>query len=73
MGACLSKHNHYTSGEGVWDVHCREYKPVAPKRVESMDINPTVKQIGNHAFCGCRKIKSITIPENVEVVGAFVF
>eukprot|EP00957_Ditylum_brightwellii_P072411 5502986-Ditylum_brightwellii.AAC.1 len=73
MEASKSKHHCYTGREGVWDDCCYEYKPVAPKRVESVDIDPSVKQIGNCAFRGCKKIKSIIIPDNVQAVGEHAF
>eukprot|EP00957_Ditylum_brightwellii_P072383 5501341-Ditylum_brightwellii.AAC.1 len=53
MEASKSKHHHYTGGEGVYDHSRRKYKPVAPKRVESVEIDPSVKEIGNGAFEGC--------------------
>eukprot|EP00957_Ditylum_brightwellii_P122157 9315436-Ditylum_brightwellii.AAC.1 len=67
MGACCSKHHCYTGGEGVWDNYCKDYETgVARENVTSVYIYSSLKRIGNGAFYGCRKIKSITIPDNVQ-------
>eukprot|EP00957_Ditylum_brightwellii_P166971 12710933-Ditylum_brightwellii.AAC.1 len=78
MGACCSQHldielNYvYTGGEGEADGYGR-WKPVGPINATSVEIDPLVKEIGNGAFHGCNKIKSITPPDNVQVVGVWAF
>eukprot|EP00957_Ditylum_brightwellii_P040396 3057043-Ditylum_brightwellii.AAC.1 len=62
----------YTGGEGK-QLRYGRYKPVAPLNATSVEIDPSVKEIGNGAFKGHNKIKSITLPDNVQVVGAEAF
>eukprot|EP00957_Ditylum_brightwellii_P080633 6132629-Ditylum_brightwellii.AAC.1 len=62
----------YTGDEGERDEH-RRYKPIAPINAMSVEIDPLVKEIRNGAFKECRKIKSITLPDNVQVVGEHAF
>eukprot|EP00957_Ditylum_brightwellii_P069015 5238754-Ditylum_brightwellii.AAC.1 len=62
----------YTGGEGEQGED-KYYKPVAPKTVTSVETDPSVKEIGNGAFFQWKKIKSIIIPDNVEVVGEYAF
>eukprot|EP00957_Ditylum_brightwellii_P129346 9867010-Ditylum_brightwellii.AAC.1 len=88
MGACCSQHHNtevnyvhtdgeaevnyvYTGGEGAWDLG--RYIPVAPINATSVEIDPLVKEIRNGAFRGYKRIKSITLPENVQIVGGYAF
>eukprot|EP00957_Ditylum_brightwellii_P186790 14222930-Ditylum_brightwellii.AAC.1 len=67
MGASESKRYRYTGGEGDQDEY-GNYVPAAPINVTTVKIDPSVKKIGNGAFCECKKLKNIILPEGVEVV-----
>ena len=38
--------------------------------IETIELPNTIERIGAEAFCGCHKLSSLTIPENVTYIGS---
>eukprot|EP00957_Ditylum_brightwellii_P066923 5079134-Ditylum_brightwellii.AAC.1 len=65
----FGNHYWYTGGDGEWDGDVA----VAPQTVIHVEVDPSVKVIGQRAFIHCKDLVSVHIPEGVEVVGEWAF
>eukprot|EP00957_Ditylum_brightwellii_P005374 409912-Ditylum_brightwellii.AAC.1 len=50
-----------------------EFHSFAPVDMTHVTVHLSVKEIGNSAFLNYKKLESITIPEEAEVVGEYAF
>eukprot|EP00957_Ditylum_brightwellii_P096059 7318566-Ditylum_brightwellii.AAC.1 len=77
MGVCCSQH-HNTEVSNTELNHVHTDGEADDTELNYVEVNYVhtdgdAEEIGNGAFRGCNKLKSITIPENVQVVGVWAF
>ena len=44
-----------------------------PETISYNDDTYSISSIGHYAFCGCRALTSVTIPNSVTSIGAYAF
>ena len=74
-------YNVYSIGNVASDVHGagKQYSifdstnSTVKEKIESVTISQGVKKIGTFAFNGCSTLISVTLPNSLEVIGAYAF